>query len=91
MLDSFKNKTVKLLVSSDSSISTSTSVAGNSTISSLIQVFGKLVDFDDDFIQLETASIVYYNNSHTSSSLADSEQTSSIIINRDKIICISLK
>ncbi len=91
MLDKYKDKTVKVLVSSDSSISTSTSVAGNSTVSSIIQVFGKLIGYDKEFIELETVSLVYFNNTHTTSSFADSEQTSSILINRNKIISIIQK
>lgn len=91
MLDKYKDKTVKVLVASDSSISTSTSVAGNSTISSLIQVFGKLTGYDKDFIELETVSLVYFNNTHTTNSIADSEQTSSILINRNKVISIIQK
>ncbi len=91
MLDKFKDKTVKVLVSADSGISTSTSVAGNSTVSALVQIFGKLVDYDKEYIELETASMVYYNNTHTTNSYADSEQTSSVIINKNKIISICLK
>ena len=91
MLDKYKGKTVKVLVAGQGGISTSTSVAGNSTVSSLIQVFGKLVDFDKEFIELETVSMVYYNNTHTTSSFADSEQSGSVLINKDKILTICLK
>lgn len=91
MLDKYKNKTVKLLVSSDSGVATSTSIAGSTTISSVIQVFGKLIDFDKEFIELETSTVIYYNNTHTATSGVDSEQSASTLINRNKIISISLK
>ena len=91
MLDKYKNKTVKLLVSSDSGVATSTSIAGSTTISSVIQVFGKLIDFDKEFIELETSTVIYYNNTHTATSAVDSEQSASTLINRNKIISISLK
>lgn len=91
MLEKFKGKSVKILVAGESGISTSTSVAGNSTVSAVIQVFGKLVDFDKEFIELETVSMVYFNNTHTTSSFADSEQFSSVIINKSNIIGICLK
>ena len=91
MLEKYKNKTVKILLSSDSGISTSTSVAGNSTVSSMIQVFGKIIDYDKEFVELETVSMVYYNNTHTSNSFVDSEQSGSILINRSKILSICLK
>ena len=91
MLEKYKNKTVKLLIASDSGISTSTSVAGNSTISSIIQVFGKIVDYDKEFVELETVSMVFYNNTHTSNSFVDSEQSGSILISRNRIISICLK
>lgn len=91
MLEKFKGKSVKVLVAGQSGISTSTSVAGNSTVSALIQVFGKLVDFDKEFVELETVSMVFFNNTHTSNSFADSEQTGFMLINKDKIIGICLK
>ena len=91
MLDKYMDKTVKVIISADSGISTSTSVAGNSTVSSIIQVFGKLVGSDKEFIELETASMVYFNNSHTSTSFVDTEQAGSMIINKNKIIGIVLK
>ena len=50
MLDKLKGKTVKLLVAGQSGISTSSSAAGSSTIAAYIQVFGKLVDFDKEFV-----------------------------------------
>ena len=91
MLDKYKDKNVKVLVSSESGISTSTSVAGSSTVSSLIQVFGKLTGYDKEFIELETVSMVYHNNTHPTNSYVDSEQSNSILINRNKIITIGLK
>ncbi|MBR3210559.1 MAG: hypothetical protein IKF71_01320 [Bacilli bacterium] len=91
MLDKFKGKTVKILVAGNSGISTSTSVAGNSTVSAIIQVFGKIVDFDKEFVELETVSVVLFNNTHTANNFADSEQTSSMLLSRDKIIGICLK
>jgi len=91
MLEKYKDKTVKLLVSSNSGIATSTSIAGSTSVSSVIQVFGKLIDFDKDFIELETTSIIYYNNTHPSTSVVDNEQSSKTLINKDKIITISLK
>ena len=91
MLEKYKDKTIKLLVSSNSGIATSTSIAGSTSVSSVIQVFGKLIDFDKDFIELETTSIIYYNNTHPSTSVVDNEQSSKTLINKDKIITISLK
>ena len=91
MLEKYKDKTVKLLVSSNSGIATSTSIAGSTSVSSVIQVFGKLIDFDKEFIELETTSIIYYNNTHPSTSVVDNEQSSKTLINKDKIITISLK
>lgn len=91
MLDKYKNKTVKLLVSSDSGIATSTSIAGSTTVSSVIQVFGKLVDYDKEYLELETTSIIYYNNTHPSTSAVDNEQSGSTLINKNKIISITLK
>ena len=91
MVDKYKDKTVKLLVSSDSGVATSTSIAGSTTISSVIQVFGKLINFDKDFVELETTTIIYYNNTHPSTSNVDNEQSASTLINRNKIISISLK
>lgn len=91
MLEKYKGKTVKVLVAGQSGISTSTSVAGNSTVSALVQVFGKFTDFDKEFIELETVSMVYFNNTHTTNSFADSEQSASILISRDKIVSICLK
>lgn len=91
MLEKFKGKSVKVLVAAGSGISTSTSVAGNSTVSAIIQVFGKLVDFDKEYVELETVSMVYFNNTHTTNSFADSEQSGSVIISKDKIVSICLK
>jgi hypothetical protein len=91
MLDKYMDKTVKVIVSSDSGVSTSTSVAGNSTVSSIIQVFGKLIGSDKEFIEIETASIVYFNNSHTSTSFVDTEQASTMIISKKNIISIIMK
>lgn len=91
MLEKLKGKSVKILVAGESGISTSTSVAGNSTVSALIQVFGKLVDFDEEYVEVETASMVFFNNSHPASNFIDSEQTSSMLINKNKIIGICLK
>jgi len=91
MLEKYKGKTVKLLVAGQSGISTSTSVAGNSTVTSLIQVFGKLVDFDKEYVELETVSMVYFNNTHTTNSFADSEQSGTVLVNKDKIVTICLK
>ncbi|MBP5678343.1 MAG: hypothetical protein J6X28_00760 [Bacilli bacterium] len=91
MLEKYKDKTVKMLVSSDSGIATSTSIAGSTTVSSVIQVFGKLIDFDKEFVELETTSIIYYNNTHPSTSAVDNEQSGSTLINKNRIITISLK
>ena len=91
MLDKFMDKNVKVIVSSNSGISTSASVAGNSTISSIIQIFGKLKGADKEYLELETASVVYFNNTHTSSSFADSEQTKTILVRKDNVIAIALK
>ncbi len=91
MLDKLKGKTVKLLVAGQSGISTSSSAAGSSTIAAYIQVFGKLVDFDKDFVELETASMVYYNNTHTANSFVDSEQSGTVLVSRDKILTICQK
>lgn len=91
MLDKYIDKNVKVIVSSNSGISTSSSVAGNSTVSSIIQVFGKLKGHDKEFIELETVSIVYFNNTHSSLSQADSEQMNSVLINKDQIVAIALK
>lgn len=91
MLDKYIDKNVKVIIASDSGISTSTSVAGNSTISSIIQVFGKLTGHDKDFVEVETASLVYFNNTHTTSGFADSEQANTMLINKSKIIGIVLK
>ena len=91
MLDKLKGKTVKLLVAGQSGISTSSSAAGSSTIAAYIQVFGKLVDFDKDFVELETASMVYYNNTHTTNSFVDSEQSGTVLVSRDKILTVCQK
>ncbi len=91
MLEKFKGKNVKLLVADQSGISTSTSVAGNSTVSSIIQIFGKLVDFDKEYLELDTVSVVFFNNTHTSNNFAESEQTNKMLVSKDKIIGICLK
>ena len=91
MLDSYKDKVVKVIVASDAGISTSTSVAGNSTISSIIQIFGKLKGYDKEYLEVEAASILYFNNTHTTTSNIDNEQAASMLINREKVIGIILK
>lgn len=58
MLESYKGKYVKLLVSSNSGAG----ISGASRIyNSLITIFGTIKDFDEKFIKLENSTSMYFS------------------------------
>lgn len=90
LLENYKNKKVKLLVSSNSGAGISTgNLARERTISSTIVIIGKITDFDDEYIELSYAKVIRMNL-HADSDIIGTEDFDSMLINKKSIITISV-
>lgn len=92
MLEKYKNRNIKILVSSDSGIAAKGELAGES-YNGMIVVTGVLNDFDNNYIEIENSKIIYCNLYSTSGKYNPEiiqESSTSMLINRNKIISIML-
>ncbi len=91
MLEKLKNKEVKLLVASNSGVSSgiTTHLGSVQTIatSGMVIVSGILLDFDDEYVEINNAQILYTN---VSGAEPIHEKHSSIYVNKKSIISISI-
>lgn len=99
MIEKYRDKYVKVLVSSESGAGVSGEISRY--ISSLITVFGTIKDFDDRFIELSNTTMVYYNGmgatvesygilNPDNVKQPSAFENKSSILSLDKIISISL-
>lgn len=95
MLEKYKNKDVKVLISSNSGVGVSTEATANKVVStSMIICKGKLNDYDDNFIELTNVQILRNNLVEDFWGMdimkPRLEESKSTIISRNNIISISL-
>ena len=90
LIEKYKNKNVKMLVSSDSGAGI-TSSAGGGIMTSIITVCGKIVDIDDKFVELSDAQIMKtasYTAMHKD--YVNIENFESIMVSYGKIISVAV-
>ena len=99
VLDSYKGKKVKILVSSNSGAGTGVNNGSSMTVvSSIVTVFGELKDFNDQFIEVSNARTIYIDGFQTGYSTYNGSKditpavldNSSLLVNRNNIITIAL-
>lgn len=98
LIDNYKGKLVKLVVSSQSGAGISNGgMTRRSTISSVITIIGKLKDYDEEYIELEKnqmASATLLGNSpmigDKGTDFVKIDNCESMLINKSKIITIML-
>ena len=99
MLESYKGKKVKILVSSNSGSGTSISgVSCMAVLSSVITVFGELTKYDDKFVEISNARTIYMDGFQTGySSYNGTKEISpavldnpTLLININNIITVSI-
>lgn len=98
LLDKYKGKNVKILVSSNSGTGTGTATRGNtfstvvSSVSSVIVYGGIITDYDDNYIEISNVKILrpntwYYSGNGEPTRVEEYNQT---IISQKSIISISV-
>lgn len=101
MLEKYKGKEVRILVSSNSGAgtSTTTSAGGNFVaMSSVITIYGILRDFDSKFLEIKDSKLSYINNfNYGYSSFSGNKvieptilENDTTLVNIDSVISISI-
>ena len=99
MLENYKGKKVKLLVSSNSGAGTGVNNGTSMTmVSSIITVFGVVKDYDDQFIEISDARTIYMDGFQTGYATYSVTKdivpavldNSTMLINRNNVITIAV-
>lgn len=90
LLEKYKNKKVKLLVSSNSGAGIS---SGDrlleAAITSTIVIIGEITNYDNEYIELSTAKVIRMHL-YSNSDAIGNEDFDSMLINKKNIIAISI-
>ena len=98
MLEKYKGKEVRMLVSSDSGAGIGTGSSHTATMSSIITITGTINDLDNNFLEIQNSKLSYIDAyskvSHSFNNKKEFEPTEFendiTLVNIDKVVSISI-